>query len=390
MRLKPKLIILDTETTGACNNTNGNPFSQHNRLCYVGLISEQYSFWGLDVGSIPYHEKIQEIKSKLIGSILCGFNVKFDLHWLRRYGIIDGYNIQIWDCQLAHFIMTGQSSPYPSLNEVAAHYSLGQKIDVIKEKYWENGIDTDQIPEEEIKEYLQQDVMLTQQIFECQLEDLKTKPQLKKLVWYSCQDLLTTAEIEWNGVKYSMEQSEKRGKEIEERIKQLDSNLNGMFPDIPINWNSGYHLSAVLFGGTFSAPAKEEYVFTYKDGRTKSKFRNIQKQYTFPRLVEPIKSSALAKDGFWSTSEDVLKSLKAKDKAKEIISYVLERGSLDTKLSRYYFGFPALYEKMGWEKEILHSSFNHCVAGTGRLSSTKPNIQNLEEAMRECVITRFS
>ena len=69
------------------------------------------------------------------------FNGKFDLAWLRRYNI-DFSSCRIWDCQLVHFILTGQKESYPSLNEVAEYYGLGTKLDQVKEEYWNNGIDT--------------------------------------------------------------------------------------------------------------------------------------------------------------------------------------------------------------------------------------------------------
>ena len=79
-----------------------------------------------------HYEGLQEQldSSKLI----IGFNIKFDLHWLRRVGInIDLLKHKIWDCQLAEFILEGQSKPYPSLNQACGKYSVPLKLDIVKE-----------------------------------------------------------------------------------------------------------------------------------------------------------------------------------------------------------------------------------------------------------------
>lgn len=158
-----------------------------------------------------------------------------------------------------------------------------------------------------------------------------------------------------------------------------------------INFNSNDHLSAILFGGRIGVDRKEEYLFTYKDIRKTpvTKTRTVTDYVDFPRLVEPIKGSALKKEGFWSTAEGILRKLKPTGKAKQIITALLERSTLDTKRSRYYHGFPKLYKEMDWTNDLVHTNLNHVVAQTGRLSSNKPNVQNLEEQMRQCVITRF-
>lgn len=220
-------FVLDTETTGATNNTYGNPFTQSNKLCYVGCWTNLYHDWMLDVGRNPYGESMAQISGYMDQSeLVVGFNIKFDLHWLRRYGSGNIVGKNLWDCQLAYFIMTGQKHPYPSLNDISEYYGLGQKLDIVKTEYWDKGIDTDQIPPEIVKEYLKQDVMLTAQIFEKQREELKNNPQLKKLIWYNCQDLAVTAEMEWSGIKYDMIKSTQIGDQLQLKIQEIDKELH--------------------------------------------------------------------------------------------------------------------------------------------------------------------
>jgi uncharacterized protein YqeY len=205
--------VLDVESTIF---QKGNPFSRRNKLVLVGIGDYQ----GLDR---------QEIQDRITATnLLVGFNIKFDLHWIKRYEI-DFSHCAVWDCQLAHFLLTGQSNPYPSLNSVASEYGLGSKLDVVADEYWSKGIDTDQIPEDVLQEYLEQDLLLTDRVYHHQLELFKTDPQLYKLFKLHCQDLLVLQEMEWNGmlfdVKKAKELAEQETKKITEIEQQLTSAL---------------------------------------------------------------------------------------------------------------------------------------------------------------------
>jgi DNA polymerase-1 len=112
--------------------------------------------------------------------------------------------------------------------------------------------------------------------------------------------------------------------------------------------------------------------------------------YTLPRLVTPLPKTELKKVGYWQTGEDVLKSLKPRDKAaKRVIQVILELAKLEKIVGTYYLGLPKLREKMNWKQGYLHGNLNQCVARTGRLSSTKPNLQNISGDMKNVFITRF-
>lgn len=154
-----------------------------------------------------------------------------------------------------------------------------------------------------------------------------------------------------------------------------------------INWGSPAHLSVILYGGEIKYEVKEEYDFVYANGRTAKKLRKAVKSYPLPRLVEPLKGSKNT-HGF-STDEGTLKRLKASGKAKCIISLLLRKRELDKKVGTYYHGIPKLAKEMQWEDNLIHGQLNHCRAATGRLASSKPNQQNLDYEVRECIITRF-
>ena len=77
------------------------------------------------------------------------------------------------------------------------------------------------------------------------------------------------------------------------------------------------------------------------------------------------------KSGKYSTSEDVLQSLKSKN---PIVEKILDVRGVRKLLSTYVEALPQLVnEKTG----RIHTTYNQTVTATGRLSSTNPNMQNI-------------
>src|SRR5690606_31003592 len=138
------------EATGAQRN-KGHPFDPRNKLCLLGLRKEGVSYpYKVEYDNDPYGEAITNCQRDISNAkLLVGINLKYDLHWIRRYGIILPEKLKVWDCQLAHFLLTAQRKDYPSMDDMAERYGLPMKPDKIKQ-YWENGFDTDQIPWKEL------------------------------------------------------------------------------------------------------------------------------------------------------------------------------------------------------------------------------------------------
>lgn len=77
------------------------------------------------------------------------------------------------------------------------------------------------------------------------------------------------------------------------------------------------------------------------------------------------------KSGKYSTSEDVLQSLKAKN---PIVNKILDVRGLRKLLSTYVEALPQLVNPRTGR---IHTTYNQTVTATGRLSSTNPNMQNI-------------
>jgi len=321
--------------------------------------------------------------------LLIGFNLKFDLHWIRRYGVSFRHK-RIWCCQLAHFLLTAQQHVYPSLNEVAEHYGLGQKFDIVEAEYWDKGIDTNHVPPDILLDYMKQDIALTYKIYLCQLEEFKRKPQLYKLFQISCLDLLALEEMEWNGLKLNTELCGKESIRINARIQEIESKLTNLFPSVPINWASGDHLSAILYGGKIDEVIKEPNGFFKSGARiNEPRFKNRVISHEFDGFFKPLDGTQLKKEGFYSTDESVLRSLKGNKAGMDIISNLLEHSKL-SKLLDYYQGWPNLIQEKDWVDGEIHGQFNQVVARTGRLSSSEPNLQNVAGICQDIIVSRYS
>ena len=202
-------LILDVECT---TSNKGNPFDQRNKLCLVGLKRsssmkeqqlEEIQIEDIEYSNGPYGEKLKTIRSSVESSdLLVGFNVKFDLHWIRKY-VPDIKFPPVWDCQLGEFILSNQRNVYPSLDEVCTRLNLGSKLGTVDSEYWNNGIDTTAIPRSVLDPYLTQDLDLTEKLFQYQYPLLKDNLVFK----LQCKDLLVLQEMEYNGLNYDTAES---------------------------------------------------------------------------------------------------------------------------------------------------------------------------------------
>lgn len=369
-----KTLTCDVETT---THQNGNPFSRRNKLCYVGCLDNEgvYTNYPIEYNDEPYGEHLTKIQELIDGcDVLIGFNLKFDLHWLSRYKL-SFLHKRVYDTQLGQFILGHQLMSYPSLDDCLLVHGLEPKLDEVKE-LWNKGIDTPDVPEQMLKDYLEQDVRQTYALYNKQLAI--TPKSKERLLSLANQDLYTLLCIEHNGMLFDEETAVSDGDKIQEQLNAIDNSLLELtrFPDF--NSASGDHISVILYGGSISIPVREPYVFTYKDGRTATKERWIEQITSFPLLVKPLKGSALKKEGYYSTSADTLNSLKCTGKAKEIIGFLLKRASLEKLRGTYLHGLPKLIAEMDWEPGVVHGTMNQCTAITGRLSSSRPNAQNYD------------
>jgi len=378
------IVVFDFE--GGTKNTC-NVYDPETYVCLlcVKVISngstKSFSFkkpW--DVGRI--HDILTSAK------LFIGFNLKFDLSWLRReFNFVPAFGTRLHDCQYAEFIFSNQTWKFPDLGTACEARGLGEKYDFIAENYWNKGIDTCDIPEDELEQYCIQDVDITYQLYLDQMRDFQGKyAHLYKLFRLHMLDLPVLLEMEWNGLKYNKERSLQLAVEYDSKIVQIEDQLNKLV-DFEINWNSNDEKASVLYGGNVKRTIKVP-VGHFKSGTRvgQVKFKNVESLTPFPRLVEPLKVNR--DEDNLSVAEQVLRSLRPKKAVAKLIDLILERAKLEKMNGTYLKGLPKKMEEMGWG-DTLHPSYNQCVAVTGRIASSNPNGQNIPPIGKQLCETRF-
>ena len=197
-----RTCYLDVETS---KTPNHYPWSSNSFLSCVGIINadqERKIYWfnhrDIDITKINYKEQIREIQAVIDSHTrLVGHNLAFDLLWLWHIGI-DTSKIKCYDTQVGAYIISGQTRKMVSLNEECEYYKIPTKIDRVK-MYWENGIDTDEVPIDLLSEYLFQDLYCTQGVFLKQARDIK-RLKLGTIIKLNMELMPILAEIKYNGM----------------------------------------------------------------------------------------------------------------------------------------------------------------------------------------------
>jgi DNA polymerase-1 len=94
----------------------------------------------------------------------------------------------------------------------------------------------------------------------------------------------------------------------------------------------------------------------------------------------------MAKEGNFATDEGTLRKLKGK---KGLVDLILELSKLEKLNGTYYNGLVKLRDQMNWEPGLLHGNFNQTTAQTGRLSSSRPNLQNFASELQDIFISKY-
>jgi len=369
-------LVIDLETTIRCpvGNNSGNPMWRGNKVIAWGtqIIGGTSGYWydkeGVDLTRL---RKVCDISSLVIGH-----NVKFDLLYIYR----DTSNKlpRIWDTQLAAYLLSGQKHMYASLDELTAEY-IGKhalKDDKIK-AYWKAGVQTEDIPKEELLDYLKGDVENTAAIFEAQWAEAEGLDILP-LMFTQMDALRATIEMNRNGMRVDWNYVEKQRDEYGFDLLMAQTKVASAEPFL--DTASPKQLSLYFFGGQEKYVVRE-LVGQYKNG--KDKYKNVEKTREVKGKYEPI--GELGKSGYYSTDDSVLKQLvdKGDDIAKELLKIREYAKIKDT----YYEGLISLR----FPDDNIYPNLNHCATKTGRLSSTNPNLQNQTDTgdVKRAYVSRY-
>ena len=376
-----KVVTFDVETSTICK---GSAFNEQNVL--VMMQVKVGNTEPLIFTKENFNDALDLLRT---ASCVVGTNLKFDLHWLQReFGVKVNC---VWDLQIAEFLFSQQKWKYPDLATMCENYGVTKKLDVVKTEYWDKGLCTLDVPYEILAEYGAGDVNSTYEVFLKQVELFEQKyATMFKLFRLQCNDLLVLQEMEHSGIVYDVQASLDESARLDKQLSHLEEKIYAYIGGVPLCLNSRDHISALLYGGTITEDTRVP-IGVYKTGAKtgQTRFKIVEKAYELPRLVQPLKGSELKKEGYFGTDESTLLSLKPTASIKKLLTWLLERSKIMKLKATYLEGLPKLIEEQGWKNGILYPNYNQCMAQTGRLSSTRPNSQNLAPVAKSFCITRF-
>ena len=213
-------LILDVENTVTKKNgkMHLDPFEPTNKLVMVGIRDDHANTYIYDMAESS--SNIQEMLDK--ATVLIGHNIAYDLMWLWECGF--KYDGVVFDTMLAEYIMQRGVKEPLSLEACAERYKLEtQKQDTLK-KYFAEGKGVDEIPKDELAEYLTADLKATQELCNVQYKKLNTQEYagLMESVILTNKVAVTLAKIYRNGFKVDQDKLREVKEEFEQEKLEIE------------------------------------------------------------------------------------------------------------------------------------------------------------------------
>ena len=243
-------LTLDVEntTTKKDGKMHLDPFEPNNKLIMVGCLQDngQHHLFNMDNGS-PNH--IQKLLDQ--ATILIGHNIAYDLMWLWESGF--KYDGPVFDTMLVEYILQRGMKETLSLEACAERYNLQTKKQDTLKQYFAKGMNVDEIPRQELTEYLMADLKATQELSNLQYKRLNREEDagLMSTVIFTNKVSMALANIYKRGFKVDTDTLESVRKEFEREKLEIEQRLKGqvkeLMGDTPINMNSPEQMSWILY-----------------------------------------------------------------------------------------------------------------------------------------------
>ena len=261
-----------------------------------------------------------------------GQNLKYDLTVLSHYGV--EVSAPFFDTMLAHYVVQPeQRHNLDHLAEIYLHYRtihIDQLIGTGRTQ--KNMAD---IEPQAIVDYACEDADIALALKPLLEAEMRTNEVESVFHDIEIPLMPVLARMEQNGVCLDTQALKETERQFQERMQQLEAEIYALAGH-EFTITSPKQVGEVLF---------DELSISDKAKKTKT--------------------------GQYSTSEDVLESLRSKH---PIVEKILAHRGLKKLLSTYVEALPRLIHP---ETGRVHTSFNQAVTATGRLSSSNPNLQNI-------------
>lgn len=377
--------VLDLETTSKQSYKRvANPFDDDNRIVLLGVKSARPNPYTLTIDRVD----LDWLKT---AKTMVGHNIKFDLLYLWDYPRLQEWIAnggKIFDTMVAQYILDGQKPEALSLDILAPKYGGTKKTGISKL------IKAGRCPSElyikypkAMRKYLQGDLINTEIVLLKQLQLLNKNGQLN-LAKALMDSVLATTEMEFNGLYVNREIHKdlktKKIYEIADKLSALEREVSPYWTNkVRFNPGSNDHISLLFFGGEVKYKDKQDVIkddgspLLIKTGKNAGKVKTklvdcvckFQTNIDTKNVTSPVKKS-----GFYQVDDKVISKIaKKKGKFGTIAKLLLSYRAANKEMNTYYEGFEKCIQPDGF----IHGSLNQCVTDTGRLASSKPNLQNM-------------
>lgn len=403
------ILVVDLETTINAPEPffGASPAYPHNKVVACGSLHKHRSKKKQPKVEIEFTDDVDKLSViKILNTaavsgksgelLLVGHNLSFDLHYiLRNLELLNGVlkNVIIWDTMKFEHMDSNRSRANPSLEKTANKYGIPFEKDSEVSERFKLGIGSDKIDRDILKKYLEQDVIVTAKIFKRQLEKcVSNGAAYSNYMIEMMQPILTTTKMAHHGMPFDVSSAREDVKLLEAELEEHLKEMKRLWGEH--NFNSPAQIKTLLWGGEFKTEelvGKVDLMGTpvlYKSGKRKGERVRVKKTSTekVEGLVEKdsVVKSKIDRGGFpqdasASTLERLIRYSLAGTPVHMFCSILLETRKVAKSINTYYkpyIEFTVRLIETGQGGRI-HPSYNHCATSTGRLSSSKPNMQNI-------------
>ena len=281
-------IVLDVEntTTKRDGKLHLDPFEPDNSLTLVGVsdyLDNETTVFVFDhkektIEDDDADKRLQRVLDNT--TLLIGHNLQYDLQWLWACGF--KYDGEIFDTMLGDYILQRGQKGSVSLENCAIRHNLDMKKSDTLKNYFTRGFQTDDIPLDELSEYLKQDLRVTRELY-WKLMDEYAKPESQSLV--NVRDInnkvcKTLARMYMNGFAVDKDALAQVRKDFEDELLDIENRLNTfvkkLMGDTPINLNSPEQISQVIYSRILHD--KKKWAVAFDNADTKEDFRKAVKE----------------------------------------------------------------------------------------------------------------
>lgn len=347
-------VVVDIETT---SDDKGNAREPNNEFLYMSLYHPLHGW--LEAHTLPEVYALMEIICS--ADFVVAQNAKFELKWFWRWGF-PIHKLLIYDTMIGDYVRAGNRGWELHLNALAARYNVKGKLNTVS-RLIELGMNPKDIPYSWLTTYCKQDVKTTLEVFLKQREHL-FENGLLPVFFIRCLVTPLLSELEMRGLHLDEEV-------VQEELKTTVATYH----DLTLRLNA-------LTGGINMGSPKQVAHFMYKDLKLPTprdwKGREILKKPSadFPEGVPATDAKVIP---------DLLKRART-ERQKEFLTLKMEESKVRKKITTYLNRFSDVCKT---KAQILYGTYNQVVSDTHRLTSSDPNLQNLDRKLKKAINARF-